>query len=153
MRNSNSITTWKFSLRALTSLFILFLALFGVFLALAWLLGNTNISEFLTRFQTKGAPTQLIINVNPYDATITLNDQLYNSKDLLIPGEYTVKVEREGFYPMEEIFQIYANQENHLSIQLMPIVATQEIANYATAPGWDEQGKMYFMNGIVDKGI
>jgi len=32
-------------------------------------------------------------------------------------------------------------------------VATQEIANYATAPGWDEQGKMYFMNGIVDKGI
>lgn len=144
--STNSITHRKFLLRFLKSLLILFLILVGVFWVTAWFLGETTALEILLRVQSKSSPTQLIIDVKPNDAIITLNDQLYDSKIFLIPGEHRVKVEREGFYPVEEIFQISANQTKHLNIQLMPIAVIQDISKYAATPGWDEQGKLYFMN-------
>lgn len=153
MRNPHlsSLNVWRLLLWSLTSLLILSIALCAVFLVLGWFSGSLQIPLFLLPSQSGNLPTRLFIDVQPGDATITLNDRPYNREETPIPGDYTVRVTRDGFYSVEETFRVHLNQENHLRIHLMPIIKIQELTHYATAPGWDDQGNLYFLDGSEGK--
>ncbi|MFZ5807827.1 MAG: PEGA domain-containing protein [Chloroflexota bacterium] len=84
------------------------------------------------------------IDVDPKDAIITLNEKNYDPNESLSPGEYIIKVSKSGYFPYEEKIRIYSNEENHISIKLVPIVNIQTIRENASYPFWDSKGDLYF---------
>lgn len=136
---------------AVILLLILSLIISIIFISLAWLSGSLQFPVILLQSKSSSVPTKLKIDVQPSNAIIMLDGKVYSRNDAPIPGEYIVRVEKDGFYPVEEIFQVHANVENQLNIQLMPIVTIQEISHHATTPGWDNQGILYYLNGSEGK--
>lgn len=144
MRNTLSISS--LFRQVVIRFLLLTIGLLILFLTLAWLNGALQLPDFITRPAQGELPTGLIINVFPENAAITLNDQPYNPKDILVPGDYIVRVTYDGFFPAEEHVRIHPNQKNQLIIRLMPITTPQFIANDSAIPGWDQQGDLFFLN-------
>jgi hypothetical protein len=64
----------------------------------------------------------LSLNVAPYDATITINDELYSSGEHTLPaGNYTVSVEKTDFEPQTVDFVIEVARDTIVTVALDPI--------------------------------
>ncbi len=85
----------------------------GYRLVLSWPL---NFSQALQR------TGMLIVESRPTNANILIN-QLESEKIIsspakisnLLPGEYQIKIEKEGYWPIERKIKIYPNQTSHLT--------------------------------------
>jgi hypothetical protein len=130
---------------------ILVVGLLVAFLTLAWFEGVVKLPAFLIQPPSNAAPLRLVINVLPADARITIDEKPYDPDSVPVPGDYVIRVTREGYLPAEEIIHIHPNQINQIDIRLIPIVTVQPIAEDATAPGWDQQGNLVFLNSFEGK--
>ena len=151
-----SPTIWQLIRRTLISLLATSLVLLVAFLLTAWGNGVWHPSNFFRQPAQVDAPTSLVINVFPEDSVITLNDKPYNPRDILVPGDYLLKVSHSNYQSIEEKIRIHPNVQNQLLVRLIPLVSIQEISNYAVFPGWDNQNDLYYFNfsdGKIYNGI
>ena len=133
-------------IRSTMILLLLAAGLSAAFLALAWIKDGVKLPGFLIHSSNYASATRLTITVIPDDATIKVNQQSYDSKSILVPGDYVVEVSANGYFPTEEDVSLHANEHMNLTIRLMPIISIQAIAEDAINPGWDQHGNLYFFN-------
>jgi hypothetical protein len=117
-----------------------------VFLGLAWSANAVSLPEFLTRRSIGASAPRLIVTVIPEGASITVNQRPYDPQGVLQPGDYVVAASAEGYYTAEETVHIKPDESTRITIRLVPIPSIQIIAGDATAPGWDRQGELFFLN-------
>lgn len=137
---------WKLISRTFLLLIFLLLVLSASFLGVAWGSDALQLPRFLKLPAQGGTPTSLIINVFPEDATIMLNDRLYNPQNILVPGDYLITVSHDNFFSVEETIRVHPNQKTQRNIHLMPISSTQEVSRFATSIGWNDQNKLYYLD-------
>lgn len=150
----NPINTWSLCRQGIVHLFLLGIGLLAIFLASAWFRGSLKLPDFLFQPSRQGTPTNLRVTVFPEDASILLNDQPFDPNGALVPGDYVIRAAYDGFFPAEENFHVHPNQQNQLTIRLMPMIFVDKIAQHATALGWDNQSSLYFLDiseGIIYK--
>jgi hypothetical protein len=122
-----------------------------VFFTLAWYTDSLSLPQFLTRRSYGASASRLIITAFPEGASITVNQRPYDPQSILEPGDYIVVVSADGYYTTEETVHVKPNESSHIAIRLVPIQSTQTIVGDATAPGWDRQGDLFFLNRSESK--
>jgi len=130
---------------------ILAVLLLIAFLGLAWFKDSLKLPGFLIHQSNGTTASSLTINVIPEDATISINQRSYDPKNILVPGDYVIGVSADGYYATEENVHVHPNERSQLTIRLMPIISIQAIAEDASAPGWDQQGELLFLNRSQSK--
>jgi hypothetical protein len=127
-------------------LLLLAVGLAAAFLTLAWFKDSLLLPGFLIHQPNGTTDSSLTIKVIPRDAIISINQRPYDPKSILVPGDYIIGVNADGYYPTEENVRVHRNESSQLIIRLMPIITMQAIAEDAAAPGWDQQGDLFFLN-------
>ncbi len=151
MRNKRSLSFTSLILQGLIPMLILAFLLFIAFLGLAWFTDSLKLPGFLVHPSTNASATGLIINVIPEDASIKVNQQPYNPRSILVPGDYFIEVSAEGYRKTEENVSLHPNESMHLTIRLMPILSVQAIAEDASGLGWDQHGNLFFLDRFQGK--
>lgn len=136
---------FKLFWRVFINLLITSVVFVVAFLGMTWLIGILKLPNFLQP-STQASSLPLAINVVPTGSIILLDDQLFDPSHPLPPGDYTIMVSHDGYVSAVEELRVHSDQNNQITIHLMPDISVNAIADDVTIPGWDQQGNLFFLN-------